>query len=98
MMPGGKADMKINVEEILKAPYARTLIREDDGTYSAVILEFPGCVSQGDTPNEAISNLEDAATAWVEATLEQGQSIPEPSANTEYGGKIALRLPRSLHR
>ncbi|HEX9989278.1 MAG TPA: type II toxin-antitoxin system HicB family antitoxin [Chloroflexia bacterium] len=82
----------------LKEPYSRVLIPNQDGTYSAEILEFPGCFAEGDTADEAIRNLEAAAESWVEVSLAQGLEIPEPAMNQGYGGKIALRLPRNLHR
>lgn len=85
-------------QEYLKGPYARTLIPEEGGGYSAEILEFPGCYSFGDTPDEAMRNLEDAAANWIEATLAQGQSIPEPSAHHEFSGKFLLRMPPSVQR
>lgn len=82
----------------LQQPYARILIPEPDGGFSAEILEFPGCFADGDTPDSAFHNLEIAAESWIEAALEQGQEIPPPSANHSYAGRIALRLPRDLHR
>ncbi len=85
-------------EQYLRQPYSRILIPEEEGGYSAEILEFPGCFSQGDTPQEALSNLEEAAENWIEATLRQGRPIPDPMAHIEYAGKVALRLPRSIHR
>jgi predicted RNase H-like HicB family nuclease len=84
--------------DYLREPYARILIPEEDGRFSAEVLEFPGCFSQGSTADEAMANLEEAARSWIEATLERGRPIPEPSANYEASGKVALRLPRSLHR
>ena len=90
--------MKKKPEEYLKEPYARILIPDEKGSFSAEILEFPGCFSQGDTANEALENLESAAIAWIESALNQGQAIPPASMNQGYGGKIALRLPRSIHR
>jgi predicted RNase H-like HicB family nuclease len=90
--------MQEKPNDILKAPYSRVLIPEDDGTFSAEILEFPGCFAQGNTPNEAFSNLEEAAKVWIEASLAQGLNIPSPSLNQSYSGKIALRIPRSLHK
>ncbi len=84
--------------DVLKKPYARILIPEDDGTYSADILEFPGCHAEGDTPSEAISNLEEAAASWIEAALEQGQAIPPPMVVHGYSGNINLRLPKSIHK
>jgi predicted RNase H-like HicB family nuclease len=85
-------------KDYLKMPYARLLIPEAEGGYSAEILEFPGCYSSGSTAEEALRNLEDAAINWLEAALSLGQSIPEPSDSGEASGRFALRLPRSIHR
>lgn len=85
-------------EDYLKEPYARVLIPEAEGGFSAEILEFPGCYSYGDTREETLQNLEDAAFNWIEAALTQGQTIPEPFASIEYSGKYLLRMPLSLHR
>ena len=85
-------------EQYLKLPYARILIPQEDGTFLAEILEFPGCLTEGTTPDEAFQNLEEAAKAWIETALGQGQEIPEPSTNEGFSGKLILRLPRSLHR
>lgn len=90
--------MKKEPKDYLKEPYARILIPDDDGNFSAELLEFPGCFSQGQTADEAMANLENAAISWIEVAMEQGQTIPEPSISQGYGGKIALRLPRSIHR
>jgi len=86
-------------EKYLKEPYSRVLIPdEESGTYTAVILEFPGCIAQGDTPQEAYEHLEDAAKDWIAAALDLKQEIPSPSQSLSFGGKILLRLPKSLHR
>jgi predicted RNase H-like HicB family nuclease len=88
-----------NPRDYLKMPYARVLTPDDEtGTYTAEILEFPGCIAQGDSPEEAYKRLESAAAGWIEAALDMGQEIPEPSDPYSYSGRIALRLPRSLHR
>lgn len=86
-------------DEYLKAPYSRVVIPDSDtGTFTSLISEFPGCIAQGDTPAEAYENLEAVAQSWIEAALDLGQSIPEPSANQSFSGKILTRLPKSLHR
>jgi antitoxin HicB len=87
-----------NIDEYLKQPYTRILIPYNDGTYSAEILEFSGCFADGKTADEAMVNLSKAAISWIEACIEQGLEIPEPFMNQDFGGRIALRLPRSLHR
>lgn len=89
----------MDAERYLKLPYSRVITPDPDtGTYTAEILEFPGCVTQGSTVAEAHERLEDAAASWIEAATGLGQDIPPPSRNHEYRGRIALRLPRSLHR
>lgn len=86
------------IEEYLRAPYARILLPEKNGTYSAEILEFPGCLAEGRTPQEAIANLEQAAKSWIAAALDQGQEIPPPTESRGFSGRLALRLPKGLHR
>ena len=61
-------------------------------------MEFPGCFAEGETADEAMQALERAAESWIQAALDQGQDVPPPFMNQSYGGKVALRLPRSLHR
>jgi len=43
-----------------------------------MITEFPGCITEGDSAEEALMNLESAAESWVEAALDMGQEIPPP--------------------
>lgn len=90
--------MKKKPEDYLKDPYSRVLLPEEDGRFSAEVLEFPGCFAQGNSPNEAFNNLEEAAKSWIQASLDQGLHIPSPALNQNYSGKISLRIPRSLHK
>lgn len=85
-------------EEFDTQPYGRLLVREADGGYSGEILEFPGCISEGETANEVVARLEENAKDWIESELEAGRTIPGPVSGDEHSGRIALRLPRSLHR
>jgi antitoxin HicB len=84
--------------EFLKRPYARVVVPEADGSFTAEILEFPGCVASGDTPAEALSNVEEVALDWVAATLEQGQDVPEPLDHSKYSGKLVVRMTKGLHQ
>ena len=92
-------DIERSSKEYLKKPYSRVVIPdEESGTYTAQILEFQGCITEGETPQEAYERLEDVALSWIEAALDMGQDIPLPWSIYEYGGKVALRLPKSLHK
>ena len=85
------------VQAAVKAPYSRVLTREEDGGYSASVLELPGCYSGGDTATEAMEMLDEAIELWVEAELEDGHDIPPPSRTVEYSGRLTLRLLPSIH-
>ena len=92
-------EARLTAQEYLKRPYTLLMIPDaETGTYTAQVLEFPGCVAEGETLGEAYERLEQAAISWVEAALDLGQEIPSPASEYEYGGKVALRLPKSLHR
>ncbi|NPV53166.1 MAG: hypothetical protein HPY71_06540 [Firmicutes bacterium] len=42
------------------------------------IPELPGCISQGDTVDEALAMINDAKKGWLEIALEDGRAIPQP--------------------
>ena len=90
-------DIEHHARELWERPYSRVVVREDNGAYSAKVLELPGCFAEGDTPAEVHENLEATALAWLQDELEKGESIPEPQPEHEYSGRFLLRLPRSLH-
>ncbi len=63
----------------------------DDGRgYLATVPDLPGCMSDGETPEEALHNIQDAITAWIEAAKAWGQSAPEPSRFLVNVGLIGL--------
>jgi antitoxin HicB len=86
------------VKRIMNAGYSEELKRNSDGTYFARIVEFPGCMTEGDTEAEALENLKDAMRGWVEVQLEDGDPIPPPISDDQFSGKFVVRVPRSVHR
>jgi predicted RNase H-like HicB family nuclease len=50
-----------------------------DQAFGVVVPDLPGCFSAGDTLDEAMSGVEEAAAAWIDATLDAGGAIPPPS-------------------
>jgi len=86
------------IREYVAQPYSRILVPDGSGRYFAEVLEFPGCFSEGDTPGQAMDNLNEAMEAWIEAALDSDQRIPEPIATAGYSGRVLLRLPKSIHR
>ena len=47
--------------------------------FGVVVPDLAGCFSAGDTMDEALTNAEEAITAWIEAALDSGLEIPQPS-------------------
>ncbi len=86
------------VERLAAQPYRRELLPNEDGSWFARIVEFPGCMTEGESPTEAIENLDDAMRSWISVKLEDGESIPPPSTATQYSGKFNVRLTPILHR
>jgi antitoxin HicB len=93
-----KMESKVAAAEILKRPYARMVTPDEDGSYFAEIVEFPGCFASGKTAVEALGSLESVAVDWINATLSQGQDIPDPMEANEYSGKFVVRMLKSLHK
>lgn len=83
----------------LNYPVEITKIPEDDGGgYLAAISLLRGCMSDGETPDEAFQNIMDAKQEWLQNMLERKMPIPEPTAENSFSGKFVVRLPKSLHR
>ncbi|MDB5684902.1 MAG: hypothetical protein JWM75_2600 [Sphingomonas bacterium] len=53
------------------------------GGYLASVPELPGCMSDGETPEEALANGYDAAAAWLETARKLGRPIPAPNVVDE---------------
>ncbi|HEX7376487.1 MAG TPA: type II toxin-antitoxin system HicB family antitoxin [Pirellulales bacterium] len=52
------------------------IMREDEGDFSAVILNLPGTGSCGDTEDEAVDNAREAAVAIIQSYVDDGVEIP----------------------
>lgn len=57
----------------------RVLISQDeDGVFVAEVPSLPGCISQGATRAEAINNIREAISAYLESLQEHGDPVPPP--------------------
>jgi len=56
--------------------YTVVLQRENDGGYVVSVPALPGCVSQGDTREEALKNIEEAIELYLEDVKTAGEPIP----------------------
>lgn len=89
------------IEHYLALPYriALTPDTDEDGRtgWVAEVLELPGAISQGDTPDEAVANVRDAMAGWLSVALSDGTEIPTPRGEDDYSGRFLIRVPASLH-
>ena len=53
---------------------------DETTAFGVVVPDLPGCFSAGDTLDEALVGAEEAAAAWIDATLDAGEAIPPPSS------------------
>lgn len=85
--------MSINIEDY--PFYVRHLSKEEGGGFLIEFPDLPGCMSDGDTIDEAIANGFDAASCWIEIAEQDNKRIPRPG--TSQSGKWVQRVPKSLH-
>jgi predicted RNase H-like HicB family nuclease len=84
--------------EALERLYPVTLRPQSEGGFVAEVEDLPGCITQGETAAEALANADDARRLWLAAARAHGDPIPPPSIDQRYGGRLLVRMPRSLHR
>jgi antitoxin HicB len=59
--------------------YPITIYPDLDGGYVAEIKDLPGCLTQGETIEETIHNIDEARELWLETVYELGREIPLPT-------------------
>ncbi len=63
----------------MKLVYPANFYYEKEGGYSVEIPDLLGCVTQGDTLEEAMEMAQDAALGWILTAIEKEEEIPKPS-------------------
>ncbi|NLX13651.1 MAG: type II toxin-antitoxin system HicB family antitoxin [Phycisphaerales bacterium] len=56
--------------------YTVVLERDPSGLVVAHVPTLRGCVSQGKTKREAMRNIKEAISLYIETLIEHGQSVP----------------------
>lgn len=89
-----------SLEDYLKLPYTIETKKESDGSYFIKVKELPGCMSVGESIEEAYAMIEDAKADWIQSCLDDGRVIPEPEEDDAkaYSGKFMVRISPILHR
>ena len=80
----------------LKCPFTIRPLSDEEG--DGYLVEFPdlaGCMSDGDTPEEAMANGRDALEAYLASCKKHGDPAPRPGVSMS--GQWRQRVPKSLH-
>ncbi len=64
------ANRNLNARKVL-------LFQEEDGYFVVEVPSLPGCVSQGETREEALANAKEAIDLHIEVLQERGKPVPE---------------------
>lgn len=73
----------------------RPLNEEDGGGYLIEFPDYPGCVADGATPEEAIREGQDALASYLATLNELGR--PVPAVRDACSGQWRQRVPKSMH-
>ncbi|MCD6567916.1 MAG: type II toxin-antitoxin system HicB family antitoxin [Dehalococcoidia bacterium] len=57
--------------------YKVVLEPQEEGGYTAYVPALPGCVSQGETTDEATANIREAIEVYLESIEERGLALPQ---------------------
>lgn len=74
----------------------RPLSADEGGGWLATFPDLPGCMADGETPEEAVADARGAFACWMSAHIEDGREVPKPASGGE-SGRFVVRTPRSLH-
>ena len=79
-------------------PFAiRPLTKDKGGGYLIEFPDLPGCISDGDTVEEAIGNGQDAKRTWIAAMREAGRPTAA-SGSCAHRSPCTANLPRGRDR
>lgn len=70
---------------------------DEDNCYVASVAELPGCMSDGETIEEATNMIKDALQEYIETAIELNKEIPEPPRAEEFKGRILFRTTPQKH-
>lgn len=57
---------------------------EEDGTFVVEIPELPGCMADGETYEQAVTNAQIVIKEWIQTARELGRPVPEPRGRLMY--------------
>ena len=70
--------------------YRINLRKEEEGGYTVLVPALPGCITYGETVDEAIEMAKEAIELYVEELQDHGEIVPDDSKMLEYSLNFAI--------
>ena len=70
--------------------YRINLRKEEEGGYTVLVPALPGCITYGDSVDEAIEMAKEAIELYVEELQDHGEMVPDDSNMLEYSLNFAI--------
>lgn len=64
-----------SLEYYLNLKYPISIIPEEEGGFTALIPDLPGCMTQGETMEEVVANIDEARQLWIETVYSSGKKV-----------------------
>jgi len=78
--------------------YTINVFLDDDGEYLAHFVELPNISAFGESPEDALRELQTAWEGVKESYQKHGEPAPVAPARKEYSGQFNVRIDRRVHR
>jgi predicted RNase H-like HicB family nuclease len=77
-----------------KLNYTAVFELQPEGCYTVTVPALPGCVTQGDTLEEAREMVKDAIQGYVESLLQDGLPVPtdKPVRSRHHHEKVSVNF------
>jgi predicted RNase H-like HicB family nuclease len=59
------------------------IIPAEEGGYTVEVPSLPGCISQGETVEEAVANIREAIALYIDTLKADGRPVPEEEQPTK---------------
>jgi predicted RNase H-like HicB family nuclease len=78
--------------DAMRLVHYRILFREEpEGGYTVIVPALPGCVTFGETVDEAIAMAREAVEVYIESLREKGEEVPAEEGYLEY--RLTVEVP-----
>ena len=69
-----------------------------DRCFVARVPELPGCVSDGDSYEEAVANIREAMSGYILSLKSENRPLPKPLSKRKFTGNFPVRIDPELHK